>query len=221
MKNESITGGFGKLKQDLAGMSFREKAEHIWTYYRSWVIVAVAILMLISIFASSFINLTTHTLVTGASVNVVLQDDAKAYMSEGLKPLLETGKNREEAYLEIAYTTESLEENYYLQQNLQVLIASQDLDYVLLDKKGIDLLLPVEPFMDLREAFTDEELEGFSVHNVQASETAEAIPSLIDISDWAIVKNGSGKKFYFAIIGNTERLDAVKTALTHMQNYGK
>ena len=189
MKNENITGGFSKLKQDLAGMTFKEKAEHIWTYYRSWVIVAVAILMLISIFVSSFINLTTTTLVTGASLNVTFQEDAKDYMTGELKSLLATGNGREEAYFEIGYTTDSVEENYYLQQNMHALIASKDLDFVIVDQTGMDLLLSVDPFMDLREVFTPEELEAFSVHNVQISETAEAVPSLIDISQWPIVKN--------------------------------
>lgn len=219
MKNESITGGFQKLKQDLAGMTFKEKCEHLWTYYRSWVIVAAAIVMLISIFVSSFINLTTTTLVTGASLNVTFQDDAKTYMSEGLKPLLETGIGREAAHFEIAYSTDSMEETYYLQQNMFALIAGHDLDYVILDKTGMNLLMPNDPFMDLREAFTEEELAAMSVHNVQL-EDQEPIPALIDISDWPIVKNSGDKKFYFAIIGNTQRLDAVKTALAHMQNYG-
>ena len=26
--------GFAKLKHDLKGMTFKEKAEHLWTYYR-------------------------------------------------------------------------------------------------------------------------------------------------------------------------------------------
>jgi hypothetical protein len=221
MKNESITGGFQKLKQDLAGMTFRDKCEHLWTYYRSWVIVACAIVMVISILCTSFINLTTNTLVAGVSLNAVMQSDAKEYMSEQLQPLLATGNGREKAYMEITYISDSLEETYYLQQNMQALIAAQDLDYMILDKAGLDLLMPFDPFMDLREVFTAEELEALTVHNVQASETAEAIPTLIDISDLPIIKNPGSKKIFFVIIGNTERLDAVKAAFAHLQNYGK
>ena len=43
-----------------------------------------------------------------------------------------------------------------------------------------------------------------------------------DITDWPIVKNkGGDSKFYFVVISNSERLDAVKTAFNHMRNYGK
>ena len=164
MKNENITGGLKKLKQDLAGMTLREKGEHLWTYYRSWVIVAVAVVMVISILCSSFINLTTNVLVAGASLNVTFQDDAKAYITDGLKEQLTTGGSRETVAFESTYTTESLEENYYLQQSMQALIAGNDLDFVIIDKTGMDLLMTLDPFMDLREVFTEEELEGFTVH---------------------------------------------------------
>ena len=224
MKNENITGGFKKLKQDLAGMTLQEKAEHIWTYYRSWVIVAVAIVMVISILSSSFINLTTTNLVSGVSINVVLQDDGKAYMTEGLTELLKTGSGRQEAYFETSYAnaTQNFEETYYLQQNLFALIAGQDLDFMLLDQAGMDLIIGENPFMDLREFFTEEEMAELKIDNVKLSETAEAVPVLVDITDWPIVKNSGGdSRFYFVVIANSLRLDAVKTAFRHLQNYGK
>ena len=224
MKNENITGGFQKLKENIAGMTLREKAEHIWTYYRSWVIVAVAIVMLISIFVSSFINLTTKTLVSGVSINVVLQDDGEDYMTTDLSEVLKSGDGRQEAHFVTSYANVNInyEETYYLQQNLMALIAGQDLDYMILDKAGMDLIIRENPFMDLREFFTEEELAELTVANIQMSESGEAVPALVDITDWPIVKNNGGdSKFYFVVIANSNRLDAVKTAFDHMRNYGK
>ena len=224
MRNENITGGFKKLKQDLAGMTLQEKAEHIWTYYRSWVIVAVAIVMVISILCSSFINLTTTNLVSGVSINVVLQDDGKAYITDGLKEILKTGSGRQEVYFETSYAniTQNFEETYYLQQNLMALIAGQDVDFLLVDQAGMDLVLSQNPFMDLREFFTQEEMADLKIDNVKISESAEAVPMLVDITDWPIVKNnGANSKFYFVVIANSPRLDAVKVAFQHLRNYGK
>lgn len=225
MKNENITGGLKKLKQDLAGMSFQEKAEHIWTYYRSWVIVAVAILMLISIFASSFINLSTQTLVAGASINVGLPEDAQNYMGKELEALLKDGNGRQAVYFESAYIdVEGDPQNtYYLVQNMFSLMASKDLDYVLVDEEAMGLLLSQNPYMDLREVFTEEEMKDLKIEYVKTAEGGESIPALVDITDWNIVKKSadSEKKYFFAVILNTPRLDAVKTAFAHLQAYGK
>ena len=224
MKNESMTGGFGKLKQDLAGMTFRQKAEHLWTYYRSWVIIAGAVVLVLCILGSSFINLTTQTLVAGVSVNLNLEDGVKDYMITDLEALLKNGEGRQKVYFETAFTDAegSPQDTYYLFQNMLSLMADESLDYMLLDQEGVELFLSQDPFMDLRELFTPQELQSLNIENVKASPEAEEIPALVNISDWPVVKQGADSKerCYFVIVKNTPRLESVKTAFAHLQGFG-
>lgn len=224
MKNENITGGFQKLKADLAGMTFREKAEHIWTYYRSWVIVAAAILVVLSILGSSFINLSTQTLLSGVSINVNFQDDVKEYMSTGMEALLQPANSRQKIYFETAYVDvdTDTENAYYLVQNMFSLMASQDLDYMILEKNDIGMLLTHDPFMDLTEFFTEEERKDLKIENVKATQDSREIPALVNISDWPIVKKSadSEKEYFFAVIANTPRAEAVKAVFNHIKAYG-
>ena len=223
MKNENITGGFKKLKQDLAGMSFKEKAEHIWTYYRSWVIVAIAVVMLISIFATSFINLTTKTVSAGVCINVPLADGAEAYLRSGLEEQLVTGKGRERVYFKLDYTDSAdVQNNLNIVESMQSLVASKDLDYIILDDAALALLGTQDIFMNLEEFFTPEELQGLEICTITRAGQAEELPILIDITQWPVVKQNdqSTNHYYFTVIGNTPRPDAVRTALKLLQLYG-
>lgn len=223
MKNETITGGFQKLKADLAGMTLKEKAEHIWTYYRSWVIVAVAVLMLISIVCSSFINLSTKTACAGLGINVSLTVGAEDAVRTQLEDALITGNGREQVSFHLNYTDpDSTENNYYLSQNIGALVATKDLDFLLLDEEALNLVIPLDIFMNLQEFFTPEELEELSLVGVRMTEGGEDMPYLLDITDWPVVKKNanSDKKYFFAVVGNTPRPEAVKTALNLLKNYG-
>ena len=44
-----ITGGMKKLKADLKNMTWKQRWEHLWTYYRWVIIVAVMAVMIISV----------------------------------------------------------------------------------------------------------------------------------------------------------------------------
>lgn len=218
MKNENITGGFKKLKQDLAGMTFKQKLEHLWTYYRSWVIVACAIVILISIFATSMINLSTKTVASGVCINVPLADGAEEFIKSGLETL-KTGNGREKVYFQVDYTDpDDGESIIYMVQNMNSLVASKDLDFLILDQESLGRLATQSIFINPKEIFSQEELNGMTLITIDGSEEQAAI----DISDWPIVKqNGDNpKQYYFAVIGNTPRPEAVKTALKLLQLYG-
>lgn len=221
MKNENITGGFKKLKQDLAGMTFKEKAEHIWTYYRSWVIVAIAIVMLISIVSGSLVEISTKTVSAGICINVPLADGAEDHLNSGLEAL-KTGKGRERVYFKLDYTDAAdMGNNINIVESVQALVASKDLDYIIMDDAALSLLGTQDIFMNLEEFFTPEERESLTIGTIQREGQTEALPALVEITDWPSVKQvaGSDNHYYFAVIGNTPRAESVKTALQLLKNY--
>ena len=80
------------LRQALSGMTFREKADYLWTY--DWWVLAVVVLaaMLISIFASGIRNNWTRLLVGGYLANVGISDTGSQYLTDDWKDALEIGR---------------------------------------------------------------------------------------------------------------------------------
>ena len=70
------------LKKDMEHMTYGEKLQHIWTYYK-WVLVVVLIMiMAASVLLASIRNKRTIMLLGGVTVNVQLSEEGKAYLKE-------------------------------------------------------------------------------------------------------------------------------------------
>lgn len=224
-KQESFTGGFKKLKQDLAHMTLRQKWDHLWTYYRYWMVAIFAVIMFIALMITTALNRSTRTTVAGVSVNVTISEQGHAYMTDQLFDQVKTGSGREKIYLQTVYlqdpqTTTDYNNNYYALTNLVTLISDKQLDYLILDEMGLRGLMSYEPFMDLREVFPQEMLDslGSRLVNVEMGETKQAIPALIDISDLPFIKENAKYKapIYFAVLSNSPRLEATVKAWEHL-----
>ena len=83
------------LKSDMANMTYGEKLNHIWTYYR-WVLIVVLILiMAVSVLLASIENKRTITLLGGVTVNVQLSEEGKAELTDEYLEIIGTGNKRE------------------------------------------------------------------------------------------------------------------------------
>lgn len=224
-KKESFTGGLKKLKQDMAHMTLSQKWDHLWTYYRYWMVAIVVIIMFISLMITSTINRSTRTAVAGLTINVTISEEGHAYMTDQLFDQVKTGSGREKIYLQTMYLEDfehatDLNINYYALTNMVALVSDQQLDYMILDEVGIAGLLSYDPFMDLREVFPQQMLDslGSDLVNVQVSESKAEIPALINISQLPFIKENASFKapIYFAVVANSPRVEAAVKAWEHM-----
>ena len=222
----NLTGGIKKLKEDLAQMpTLRQKLDHIWTYYKLWLLVAVLVVMGISIVVTSLINVNTDMLLAGITVNVDISDEGKAYVTDGLIEQLTRGKKLEDITLQQMklhnlMDTEDFEEDYYSMQAILGMSAGKILDYMIMDKDAMELLLPSDPFMDLRDLLTEAELAalGDSVKYMEFGEEKKLIPFAVDITDTAFIKDNATAKdrVYIAFPRNTIRKDACRILWDHL-----
>ena len=222
----NLTGGIKKLRADLAEMpTLRQKLDHIWTYYKLWLLVAALVVMGISIVVTSLINVNTDMLLAGITVNVDISEEGKAYVTDGLMEQLTRGKKLEDITLQQMQLhnlmdTEDFEEDYYSMQAILAMGEGKILDYMIMDKDAMELLLPSDPFMDLRKLLTEAEIQelGERVKYMEFGEEKKLIPFAIDITDTAYIKDNAtaSGEVYIGFPRNTTRLGACRILWDHI-----
>lgn len=218
-----ITGGMKKLKADLKNMTWKQRWEHLWTYYRWVIIVAVMAVMMISVIVSCVINLNTNTLVAGVCINVELDETGHNALTEDFKAKYGTGVKYEDVpltqvYLEDFESTKNYQDNYYTLMSLLSLCSAQELDYIIADQIGMENLLKQEAYMDLSAFFTADELAALGDKVIMArsseQEDDESIPVAVDITDLPFIQAAAtpdeDEKVYFAVIQNSPRMEQVR-----------
>lgn len=220
MKNEPITGGWKKLKSDLAAMTFKEKLNHIWTYYKGALVILAIMLALSSIVVSSCRSRNTQTLLSGIGINVYLTDEGQSYVKDEYFERVKTEGLEQVIYTETtqdAFTnTSSMEESYMSLMSLIALGVSEELDYLLLDETALTNLLAHDIYMDLRDFFTEEELEEMADNVIWlvsgAEEEAELMPVAIKVEHIPFFAENAQNTddTFFALVTNTPRKEACR-----------
>ena len=231
MKYEPINGGFKKLKSDLASMSFKDKLYHLWTYYKGALVILVILIAIGSIVTSSCRARNTVTLLTGVSININLTEEGQHYVKDGYFPRVSQGGLEKISYSEVhqdSFTnTATLEESYMGLMSLLALATTEELDYMLMDQTALTNMLPHNIYMDLRNFFTEAELEALGnkvVWMEMGDEEAgyTLTPVSVDISDTEFAKTATkyGGKVYFSVVVNTPRLETVRDFWTYLHAWG-
>lgn len=206
-----------KLKLELKGMTFKEKLEHLWEYYK-WVLgVFLGFVFVVCTVIASIISLNTETLFSGVLINVDISPDGFVYLQSGYFEHI-GGEEGEEVVdvrsmqFQNPYTT--VDQTYALdvQESVMALISARSLDYLMFDELALPFFMDPETLLDLREIFTQEELDalGTAVIKLQIPETGEQIPMAIDVSDTALFQEymGSDEPIYLAFSIVSPHMDA-------------
>lgn len=216
-----ITGGFKKLKEDLSRMTFKEKVVHLWTYYKSTLVIAVVMILVLSIVVTSLVNVNTDTIVAGVTVNVYLSEEGMQYLGDDYYNKVYDGDGLEEVYitemsLRDISDAEHSTETYYTLMSLAALISEEELDYMIVDQSALESFIKYESILqDLRDLFTQEELDalGTKVIHQRLEEDGEDIPIAINISDLPFVTENTSmgdKPVYITFAMNSPRYEACR-----------
>lgn len=228
MSEPNLISNFKKLKTDLAHMTYKEKLEHIWTYYKWTIPVMLVVIMLVSILAASITNLSKVTVMGGISVNVELSDEGKAYLAADYKEYLGLTSKKQsvvlsETYIQNGANATNYTDNYYALMSLMALCANEEVDYLILDEEAFEVMLVQGAFLDLTKVYTQEELEamGGLVTYFENSESNEVAPIALEITNTAFIQdnaNESGKVF-FAYVANSPRVEQCKDLYRYLLNW--
>ena len=238
MKDENGLKGFAKLKNDMQGMTWKKKLEHLWTYYRWIPVVAVALVMLVALLVRSYININTETLLSGVAINLEPDTVAHAFLTDEFQEKYTTGvrweKTRlQEVDLESFSETTDFQTNEYKRTSILALCAGKELDYVLADEVGLQSMWPAgdtdDAFLELTEFFTEEEMAQFAAQDrlayfkYQNEDTEDARPMAVDVSGLPFIKEHFKGQFdgpvFFCVVINTPRMEQVRTLWNDMNNW--
>ena len=208
-------------------MTTKQRIDHLWTYYKEYLWVAVLAVILIGAMISSLINLSKNEVVTGILVNMTVEQEGMNYLSEGYAqkigadPFWDKVKVEYTAFTSLTDQANS-EQNYYAAMTVVAEVSAEKLDYMILDKVGMEFYISQGVYMDLREFFTEEEIAGFAAEDrliyAQEEGSEDKWVVAVDISHIPFVTDNvtSEGPIYFALAGNTQKTEVCRDVWEHI-----
>lgn len=222
-QHEKDYRSFSKMIEIMKPMTFKQKVEHLWIYYKEWLLVIFFGIMLIGLMFTILNEQRKEVLVGGMMVNISIEQSAMNYMTtEYAQDLGATSKYQ---VATVDYTSfgdpldpENGENSYYASMILPSRVSGGMLDYIILDKYAMEYYIAQEVYMDLREFFTEEEIaefdkEGRIIYARQEDEE-DAWAVAVKITDIPFVKENikADGDVYFALSGSSKKLDMCRNA---------
>ena len=222
-------------KENMKGMTFRQKADHLWTYYKEYLWVGAAVAILLAGVITSVINAVfRETIVTGMNINVYMEQTGMNYLSTDYHEKIGARDYWDKVTLE--YTQfdpvqeiAGDEDDYYASQAIYNKVAAEIIDYFIMDETTMDYFISMDVYMDLRDFFTPEEIAQFEAEGRLIYAREEGRPeeetwvAAVNITDTQYIKDNSnlGKDVFFAVSITAPNLDECRNIWTHINEWGK
>lgn len=219
-----------RLKKDMEPMSFREKLDHLWTYYK-WVLVVLAVIgVLISVVSSSIANINRETLISGMLINTDVSLEGNSYLTDDYFAMLQGVEGKQE--IELVHLnfmpvdqTQDIDYTYNAVLRIVANVSAQQLDYVITDEVGLEVCLNQDVLMDLRELLTEEELALLEEDLIYLhyEEDNVTVPVAVNLRDqkFSNMYIQSEHEHYLAFIANTPRKEACRDFWEYLQQAGQ
>lgn len=232
VKNKSkkwdIKGHFNKLKADLAPMTFKEKVDHIWTYYKEYMLVAFCVLLLVGGTLTAVLTAKPTILLAGAQCNMKLTTEGYDYLTKDYRADVLDGAEGSMFLHSFQFygegTVEAVEHTSQAYYSVTAYVETGELDYMLLDLYSFRYFGSDRIYMDLRELLSAEELADLDARGLvlyeEAEDNDETVPRAINITDTAFCQDHlNTEECYLVFIRNTPRSENCKKLWEHIKNY--
>ena len=151
-----------QLREEMKPMSFKERVDHIWTYYKEYIGLIALLLFITTGLITSMFRANKEVIITGIMVNVAVDQEGMNYLvedyasSHGIK---DADKVKLEYTTFHDLETNASEENYTAAMLVIAEVSAKKLDYMILDQLGMEFYSGQEVYLDLRDFFSTEELK--------------------------------------------------------------
>ena len=222
--------GWRKLAADMKPMTFEQKVDHLWTYYKEWLLIAFLLVVSVCAVVTSIQNTSKEVVLSGMLVNISITQQGHDYLGVDYLEMMGGDPNKQK--VELDYTNfESLadptnaEDNYTKSMLLMARVTGGMLDYAILDKLGLEFYLTQDVFRDLREFFTPEELAELEPYLIYAQVEGEPDrwPMAVDITHLPFVQDTMDLEevVYFTLSGNVRDEDACRSIWEYINAWEK
>lgn len=220
LKNSNFREELKKLREEMKPMTFKQKVDHIWTYYKDYVLVSLPLLLIVVGLIASGISNATEKVVTGIMVNITIDQEGYNYLSTDYEEYLQLEEGQEVKLeytsFEDLTTSTDTENNYYAAMGVVGEVSAKTLDYMILDGMSMQFYATQEVYGDLRTVFTEEELAYFAendllVYCLEEGQTEEW-PAAVKIDDLPFVQKyiRSDDSVFFTLSGSSQHLEACR-----------
>ena len=240
-KRKNVMPTFRELLEDMKPMTFGEKVDHLWTYYKEYLfLVLLGIAMAVGL-VTMIVNQNKDVLVMGVIANSSISVEGKDYLETGYFEKIGGQKGQQV----VLYTTNfqsmedptSAEDNYNAAQMLTGQVSAGQLEYAIVDELAMSFYVTQAVFLDLRELFTEEELAELDRQDLlmyategDVDENGDLIPGTGDIEGRYPValklRNTAfgqealyGETNYFVVGGNNPDKEQVRGIWEHILDW--
>lgn len=241
-KRQKVLPTFAELKADLKPMTFKQKVDHLWTYYKGYALGALVVALIVIMTVTAYINASKQIRVSGMMANVSMTQEGYNYLTKDYHKKLGLQEGKEVVELQSADFSSladptSGEDNYYASQKLILQVASGDMDYAIVDKLALDFYVHQDVFSDLRDVFPEEMMEEFAQKDMIFymlsvpddtdlddleidPETADRIPIAIKMKELPFTKEAMhGGEYYFCATSHAPDAKVIIAVWEHLLNW--
>lgn len=218
---------FAKLREDLKPMTFAEKADHIWTYYKYYALGIFCVVIILGGILYGIVAPQPELHIGGVQCNMEMSLEGYDYLNKDFQSLLGKTKGKTELRTFWFYgeaTVDALTDTYKAHSSVTAYVESKKLDYMLVDMYSFKYFAGDRIFLDLRELLSEEELQRLDAEGMLLYEEAEGseekVPRAINIVNMPLIQDHlETAECYLVFIRNSPRLDNCLKLWEHIKAY--
>lgn len=221
MTENSFFQRLKRLKVDLKGMTWQQKLDHIWTYYKEFIIFTTIGLIVIIGMGSTMLAPKKELLMGGICVNTYISAEGESYLNQEYFDWLQGDPKKQEIQMSFRsfgdFSTST--QDYEAFQSIVAMLYAARIDYLLMDEDGMGPLINYESLLDLREVFTEEELKAFGTDvryaqrtDEEGNPTGEMFPVALEITDIPFVQDcrSYNQKIFLGFAASAPNKDSLR-----------
>ena len=215
----------------LRPMSWRDRIDHIWTYYKEIILIGAVVIILLASIVGNALKPRLEVRMSGYLANITLSEDGSAYLKEDYLSHLGGSADSQTVILNSTvfggegYLT-NMEANYNAALAPVLQVTAQEVDYMLLDEVALEFYLNKAFFMDLRQLLNEEELKQLELTyyqpvDIDEKPVGESYPVAVDITGTAFAQGCAkdAKKVYFVVVANGPNKDDIRNFWEYLNSW--
>ncbi len=229
MKSETYKekSGIQRLRENLKGLTFEQKIEHIFSYYWGTILLVILVPVFLGIILASVFKERPDVTFSGNCCNVTLTDEGISYLINDWNSVLNMEPGTLELNLDFV-TTAGLDGGYDIDSGLKIVaeVAADSLDYVLCDGVGMEYLAVQRAFLPVDQILDQDTFAKWSekIYYFTDEEEGTTYAAGIDISDMPFIQTCVPEEgpIYFMFANREEpNVERLQMFLSHISAWGE
>ena len=178
---QKLKAHFRQTAKDMKNMTFKEKADHLWTYYKEYAFVVIMVLIIAGGVIVSFLTPVPTLVSSGTLVNVSLTLEGHDHLTDVFYEEVLGSPDGKVALTTANYSTlgtmDSIDASYQAYMGVSAKVEARELDYLLMDQVGLNYYGSQDMLMDLRKLLSEEEIRQLDAQGYLGYAAREDISS--------------------------------------------